>query len=131
MIPSRVKRASEALKEALSEIIQRELKDPQVGFATVTGVRLTPDLKQARVWVSVMDTGSGEDEEEETIKALNRAKGFIKGEVAKRVRLRYLPELIFVRDDTVKRSMRIEGILKEVLPEGKGGDPQAGVTDDG
>lgn len=131
MIPSRVKRASEALKEALSEIIQRELKDPQVGFATVTGVRLTPDLKQARVWVSVMDTGSGEDEEEETIKALNRAKGFIKGEVAKRVRLRYLPELIFVRDDTVKRSMRIEGILKEVLPEGEGGDPQAGVTDGG
>ena len=113
MIPSRVNRVSETLKEVLSEIIQRDLKDPHVGFATVTGVKMTPDLKQARVWVSVMGDA---EEEKATIAALNHAKGFIKGEVAKRVRLRYMPELTFVPDETVSTSMRIEGILKEILP---------------
>lgn len=117
MIPSRVKRVSETLKEVLSEIIQLELKDPHVGFVTVTGVEMTPDLKQARIWVSVMPALGKEGEGEETIKALNHAKGFIKGEVAKRVRLRYMPELTFTRDDTIDTSMRIEGILKEIIPE--------------
>lgn len=114
MIPSRVNRVSETLKEVLSEIIQRDLKDPHVGFVTVTGVKMTPDLKQARVWVSVMGDAQ---EEKDTIAALTHAKGFLKAEVAKRVRLRYMPEITFVPDETVNTSMRIEGILKEILPE--------------
>lgn len=122
MIPSRVRRVSETLKEVLSEIIQLELKDPHVGFVTVTGVEMTPDLKQARVWVSVMTAQGKESEEEETFKALNHAKGFIKGEVAKRVRLRYMPELTFMRDETVRTSMRIEDILKEIIPEEQGAE---------
>jgi ribosome-binding factor A len=114
MIPSRVKRVSETMKEVLSEIIQLNLKDPHVGFVTVTGVEMTPDLKQAKVWVSVM---GDEEEERNTLKALKHAKGFLKAEVAKRVRLRYMPELTFMVDETVRTSMRIEGILKEIIPE--------------
>ena len=127
MIPSRVKRVSETLKEVLSEIIQRELKDPQVGFVTVTGVEMTPDLRQARVWVSVMGMAG---EEEKSMKALNHAKGFIKAEVAKRVRLRYMPELIFMRDTTVQTSMRIEGILKEIIPEEEDQAADKGADED-
>ena len=114
MIPSRVKRVSETLKEVLSEIIQLNLKDPHVGFVTVTGVEMTPDLKQAKVWVSVM---GDEEETQNTLKALKHAKGFLKAEVAKRVRLRYMPEMTFMLDETVRTSMRIEGILKEIIPE--------------
>ncbi len=131
MIPSRVKRVSETLKEVLSEIIQLDLKDPHVGFVTVTGVEMTPDLKQARVWVSVMGAEGKEHDVEDTLKALNHAKGFIKGEVAKRVRLRYMPELTFMLDDTVSKSMRIEGILKEIIPEERAGDEEEGTEQDG
>lgn len=123
MIPSRVKRVSETLKEVLSEIIQLNLKDPHVGFVTVTGVEMTPDLKQAKVWVSVM---GDEEEAQNTLKALKHAKGFLKAEVAKRVRLRYMPEMTFMLDETVRTSMRIEGILKEIIPEQGAEDEEDG-----
>ena len=72
MIPSRVKRVSETLKEVLSEIIQLNLKDPHVGFVTVTGVEMTPDLKQAKVWVSVM---GDEEETQNTPQGLETRQG--------------------------------------------------------
>lgn len=102
---------SETIKEILSEIICQELKDPRIGFVTITSVEMSPDLKNARVWVSVL----GEEEEvEESLKALASAKGFIKAELGKRIRLRYMPEINFFYDSTSVVSGRINAILKEI-----------------
>jgi ribosome-binding factor A len=114
MIPARVKRVCETFKEVVGEIIQRDLKDPRLGFVTVTEVEMSADLRHARVWVSIM--GSRE-EAEETMRVLERASGFIKGEVGKRVRLRYLPEVVFMRDESSDRCERLESILRSLHAE--------------
>ncbi len=119
MIPERVKRVSESLKEVLSEIIQYELKDPRIGFVTVTHVEMSADLRFARVWVSVLGS---EEENHDLLKALDKAKGFIKGEISKRLRLRYMPELSFLIDSNVEAYMRIDEILQRLREEEKGNE---------
>jgi ribosome-binding factor A len=100
----------------LAELIQRELKDPRVGFVTVTEVRMSPDLKHARVYVSVF---AGEDsDKDESVEALQRAEGFFRRSLGKRLRLRYVPTLKFVVDDTLDRSARIEALLDESDADG-------------
>ena len=114
MIPDRMKRVNEACKEALGEILQEKIKDPRVGFVTVTGVEVTPDLHQAKVWLSVL----GSDEEVETaMRVLEKAKGFMRKELGMRVRMRYTPELKIILDHGPEISERLQGILHELEEE--------------
>lgn len=111
MAKVRVGRVGEQIKKELSQIIQTELKDPRVGFITVTGVEATSDLSQARVFLSVLGS---EEQKEETLKALARATGFIRSELGKRIRLRHTPELLFKFDSSIEYGSRIETLLEEI-----------------
>lgn len=103
----RTEKLQKVAREILGESIQR-LKDPRIGFVTVTAVRVTPDLSSARVFVSVL--GSPE-EQSETMAGLESAKPFLRAEIGRQVRLRYLPELVFHRDEGPELAERIEQIL--------------------
>lgn len=111
MIPERLKRVNEACKEALGEILQEKIKDPRIGFVTVTKVEVTPDLRVAKVWVSVFGEG---DALEEAWKGLEKAKGFMRRELGRRVRLRYTPELHLHLDRGAEASEKVLDILQEL-----------------
>ncbi|PZD93365.1 30S ribosome-binding factor RbfA [Paenibacillus sambharensis] len=111
MAKVRVGRVGEQIKKELSQIIQTELKDPRIGFITVTGVDVTSDLSQARIYLSVL----GSDEQKEnTLKALAKGSGFIRSELGKRIRLRHTPELEFRFDSSIEYGSRIESLLVEI-----------------
>lgn len=115
MANNRVGRVGEQIKKELSMLLQTELKDPRIGFVTVTGVEVTNDLSLARVYLSVL----GNDEQKETtLKALERAKGFIRSEIGKRVRLRHTPEIEFRFDSSIEYGNRIETLLHKINEEG-------------
>ncbi len=121
VIPERMKRVNEACKEALGEILQAELKDPRVGFVTVTKVEVSPDLRVARVWLSFL----GPDEESEaSLQALTKARGFLRRELGKRVRLRYTPELVLQRDRGAETSQKVQTIIRHLQEEGDAGKPE-------
>jgi ribosome-binding factor A len=114
MAKVRVGRVGEQLKKELSQIIQTELKDPGIGFITVTGVDVTSDLSQAKVFISVL----GSDEQKETtLKALSRGKGYLRSEVGKRMRLRHVPDLLFHFDTSIEYGSRIEKLLDTINQE--------------
>jgi ribosome-binding factor A len=106
----RNERVSEEIRAVLVEAI-REVRDPSVGFVTLTGVDLSPDLKQARVYVSRLGT---EAEREAAVSALNHAAAFLRHAVAERARLRYTPALRFVSDATIERGSRLEAIFQKL-----------------
>ncbi len=109
-------RVQDLLREEISLIIQRELQDPGLGFVTVVDVRVSEDLKSAKVYISIY----GSDEEQKhTLEALKRSKGYIKFLLGKRVTLRYIPELTFSLDDSLERVQRMEEIFKKDADEGK------------
>jgi ribosome-binding factor A len=110
----RAHRVGEQMKKELSDIIIRELKDPRVTFVTVTGVDVTGDLQQAKVFISVL----GSDEQKEsTLQGLSKAKGFIRSEIGKRIRLRKTPEITFEMDQSVEYGNRIESLLSDLNKE--------------
>lgn len=99
------------LREELSEIIRREVKDPRIGFMSITEVEVTPDLRTARVFVSVL----GSDEERaETLKALRSAARFIRFHLRPRMRMRQIPELEFRDDRSMEHAQRIDRALKDL-----------------
>ncbi|MBH5316596.1 30S ribosome-binding factor RbfA [Paenibacillus sp. GSMTC-2017] len=111
MAKIRVGRVSEQIKKELSQIIQLELKDPRMGFITVTGVETTSDLAQAKVYLSVL----GSDEQKEaTLKGLSSANGFLRSELGKRMKLRHTPVLIFKFDSSIEYGSRIESLIGEI-----------------
>lgn len=109
-IPQRIARFNELLKEEIG-ILVHNLKDPRIGFVTVTGVEASNDLKYATVMVSIL---GNEKEREVALEALTSARGFIQSELGKRLRLKYTPSLKFNRDDTIEKSLRISKILEEI-----------------
>ncbi len=111
MIPDRLKRINEACREALGEVIQEKIKDPRVGFVTVTRVEVSPDLRQAKVWLSVLGS---EEEVDMCMLALQKARGFMRRELGRRVRIRYTPELRIFLDRGAQVSERVQGILKRL-----------------
>jgi ribosome-binding factor A len=111
MAKIRVGRVGEQIKKELSQLIQSELKDPRIGFITVTGVELTNDLSQARVFLSVLGT---DEQKEETLKALARGTGFLRSELGKRIRFRHTPELLFKFDNSIEYGSRIESLLNNI-----------------
>ncbi|EGL19574.1 MULTISPECIES: 30S ribosome-binding factor RbfA [Paenibacillus] len=111
----RVGRVGEQVKKEISQILQSEIKDPRIGFLTVTGVDVTNDLSQAKVYLSVLGT---DEQKEGTLKALSSASGYIRSELGKRIRLRKVPELIFKFDTSIDYGSRIESLLHD-LNDGK------------
>ncbi|MFA5357056.1 MAG: 30S ribosome-binding factor RbfA [Candidatus Omnitrophota bacterium] len=107
----RYDRVAEALKREIGNIIQFELKDPRLGFITVTGVEITPDLRYAKVFFSVLGK---EDEHKKTKEALDSALGFIRKLVGERIRLRFVPEISFKEDRSIEYSIKIEEALNEI-----------------
>jgi len=98
------------VRAELAVLIQREIRDPKVGFVTVTSVKLSPDLRHARVYVSVLE----EEREAEAIEALRRAGGFLRRELAGRLQLRNVPSLDFHADPTLRHGAHIEELLSRV-----------------
>ncbi|MED3624220.1 30S ribosome-binding factor RbfA [Neobacillus thermocopriae] len=112
----RPNRVGEQMKKELSDIIGRKIKDPRIGFVTVTDVQVTGDLQQAKVFISVL----GDDEQKEnTLKGLAKAKGFIRSEIGHRIRLRKTPEIIFEFDESINYGNRIETLLHQLRSEEK------------
>ncbi|MBT3514895.1 MAG: 30S ribosome-binding factor RbfA [Nitrospina sp.] len=104
-------KVQELLLQEISALIQRGLKDPRIGFTTVTTVELSSNLKHAKVYISVMGT---ECEQQNTIAGLTNASGFIRGSLGKNLNLRYIPMLEFVLDETAKRVAKINKIINEL-----------------
>jgi len=114
----RIERVNNLIRREISELIQRELRDPRLDtFVAVTEVTTSPDLKYAKVVVSCI---SGKQEEEETLGVLNAAAGFLRTELAKNLRLRRIPELSFHWDDSIEHGDRILRLIDQVSEEQEG-----------
>ncbi len=110
----RQERVGELIREEISELIRREVRDPRLtGVISVTEVVTSPDLRHAKVYVSIMGT---EEEKMQVEKGLAAASGFIRRNLGERLSLRYTPELSFYRDDSIERGSRLLQIIKEVTP---------------
>ncbi|MEW6210978.1 MAG: 30S ribosome-binding factor RbfA [Acidobacteriota bacterium] len=119
MTGRRPERLAEQIKEEISLIISGELDDPRIGFVTVTDTKVSPDLKYAKIFVSVM----GEDQQvAESMKALDHASGFIRHRLGSVMRIKRAPELRFIYDDTEKTAARIEELLSEEVQKAKDDD---------
>jgi ribosome-binding factor A len=110
MSSGRMRRVDEAVRAVLSDAISSDLKDPRVGFVTVTGVKTSPDLRHARVYVSVL----GDDAAREaSLAGLRSAHGFLQRRVADELTLKHTPALMFEYDTSVDRGMRISELLSD------------------
>ena len=107
-------KVDEEIKRELSVIISQDLKNPNItGLISVTKVKTSPDLKSAKVYVSILNSKSKKN----TMQGLKNASGFIRSELARRIVLRYTPELIFEIDDSMEYGAKIDNILKEIIKE--------------
>ncbi|WP_126426462.1 30S ribosome-binding factor RbfA [Brevibacillus marinus] len=114
----RLNRVGEEIKKELSILLQREMKDPRIGFVTVTGVEVTSDLQQAKVYVSIF--GSAE-EQEASLEGLKKAKGYLRTEIGRRIKLRHTPDLVFKLDQSIDYGNKIDALLREIsTDEGNG-----------
>lgn len=110
MRSDRLRRVDEAVREVLSEAVTKDLKDPRVGFVTVTSVQTSSDLRHARVFVSVL---GDEGVRERSLDGLRSAHGFLQKRVALELRVKHTPTLDFVYDDTLDRGLRIQALLEQ------------------
>ena len=110
----RANRVGEQIKKELTDIIQRGIKDPRIGFVTVTAVDVTGDLQQATAFVTVY---GDDDEREKSLLALEKANGYIRSEIGKRIKLRKTPELDFKFDESIERGNRIDELLRNLNKE--------------
>ncbi|MDZ4132233.1 MAG: 30S ribosome-binding factor RbfA [Dethiobacteria bacterium] len=115
MSENRVRRVAEQIKKDIGQIITSQIKDPRVaGITSVTEVQLTRDLRYASVYVSIFGTDL---EKEETLQTLIRAAGYIRGEIGRRIRLRYVPEINFFLDNSIEYGVHIENVIKSLKKE--------------
>jgi ribosome-binding factor A len=112
----RLARLRELFKEEISLILQREMKDPRIGFVSVTDVEVSPDLRHAKVFVSIL---GDRDAKVKTMAGLASAQGFVRTELGRRIRLRRMPELFFKLDESIERGARVQHLLRRVA-EAKG-----------
>jgi ribosome-binding factor A len=109
----RMRRVNAAVREVLSEAVG-ELKDPRIGFVTVTGVKTSPDLRQAQVFVSVLGS---EKKREQTLAGLGAAHGVLQARIARELRMKRTPQLTFQYDDSVERGVRMSHLIDELAPD--------------
>ena len=105
-----MRRVNEALREVLAAAISSEIKDPRIGFVTITSVDTSPDLRSAKVFVSVMGT---ETELNDSLAGLESANGFLQARIASEMKLKRTPKLHFVHDDTIERADRLTRLLED------------------
>lgn len=120
MTSARMRRVDEAIREVLGEVLATELKDPRVGFVTVTDVKTSPDMSHARVWISALDAdgrAAETDERAATLDGLQSAHGYLQHRVAEELHLKRTPVLSFVYDDTSERAMRVGELIETGLEE--------------
>ena len=117
----RVEKVQELMKQEISQIILRELKDPRIGFGTVTSVECTGDLREAKVYVSLM---GNESQVKSCWMGLNSSLGFIRREIGKRIRLRVTPEISFALDKSLDYSAHIQELLLKIKAEEEAKNPE-------
>ena len=108
----RAERVGVLIKEEISHLILRSVKDPRIGFVTVTRVRVSDDLRHARIYVS--SAGSEETRRREALTGLKSAAGYLRGEVGRRLCLRYSPELLFLPDDSLEEELHLAELLRRI-----------------
>ena len=124
MTKRRANRLGEAIKAEISQMIREELKDPRIGFVTVTDVEVADDLGYAKVYVSVL---GNEEQVKKSLEGLNSAVGYVRSEIGKRIRLRHVPEITFKYDQSIEKGAHIAKLLREV---GMGSDTEKGGQGD-
>lgn len=107
----KVDRMDGILQKEISSILRLDLKNPKLGFVTVTDVQCTGDLSLAKVYVSFLGK---QDRNDAGMKILNQSKGFIRSTLAKRIKIRKMPDLVFIQDTSLENGNRIEGIIKQI-----------------
>ena len=122
----RTEQVGDEIQRILGDVIQNEVKDPRVGFVTVTGVTVTPDMSRANVRLSIM---GDEAERKETMKALERARGFLRRRVGEEVTLRTVPEIVLHLDRSLDHAMRITELLHDIEEERKINPPKLDDTE--
>jgi ribosome-binding factor A len=127
MPSTRQRKVQELLVQEISDIIRRELKDPRVGFVTITDAEITSDLRHARIFFSVLGKP---EEREDTGKALTRAAGFIRSEFARRAQMRFVPDLRFEFDPSVEHGARISQLLAQVRDDDESAAAEAPASSD-
>ena len=111
MLPyKRSQRVGDLVREEVADIIMYRLKDPRIGFVTVTGVDMSPDMKNARIYVSVLK----EEDRELTLEILNSSKSFIRSLLSKRLRMKFIPTVEFRFDTSIEYGYKIDKLLKEI-----------------
>ena len=106
-----MRRVDEAVREVLGDAVAHDLKDPRVGFVTVTEVRTSADLRQARVFVSVFGT---DEEKAATLEGLASAHGILQTRIARELRMKHTPALQFLLDDTAEKAAKLEALIEDV-----------------
>lgn len=120
----RTARLDELLREEISDVVRREVDDPRIGFVTITDVEVSPDLRHADVWVSVIGSAP---ERKQTLRALSHAMPFVRGRLGK-LRLKRIPELHVKEDDSAERGTRVLAILDDLEQGGEGEVPELEET---
>jgi ribosome-binding factor A len=118
---SRPSRVGDQIRSELASLLTREVHDPGIGFLTITSVKVSPDLQQARVYYTLMGDSNAR---RESARALDRATPFLRRQVGQRLRLKRVPELSFFYDDSIEKGDRVEQILQELQME-RAGRPHA------
>jgi ribosome-binding factor A len=113
----RPERVGQIVQELLGEIFARGMRDPRIGLVTITGVKMSPDLREARVYWTVH---GDMDQRKHTAKGLDNARGYLRREIGGSLRLRVVPDLHFTYDEAIDRGERIEQLIRQVHDEDKG-----------
>ncbi len=122
MAHRRMARVADLVKQEVSQIIQHEMKDPRIGFVTVTSVEVSIDLRHARVYFSVLGSQADQDA---SLEGLERAKGYIRTQLGRRITLRHIPELLFRYDESFDYAQRISNVMRSIEPTENDPDHQA------
>ena len=115
----RIEKLQELIKQEMSKMLLKEIKDPRIGFVTVTDVEMTGDLREAKIYVSIM---GGAEQVKSSLEGLNSALGFIRREIGQRVRLRFTPEISFALDTSLDYGDHIQKLLLQVEGDAKNVD---------
>jgi ribosome-binding factor A len=118
MSSTRAERLAELIKVEASDIIQRDLKDPRIGFASITDVVVSPDLRHAKIFVSVL---GDDDAKRRTMEGLERARGHVRSALGARMAIRFVPDILFRLDESIERGTRVVALMREVAEEGSHG----------
>lgn len=112
MSRGRPQKVADLIQRELADLLRREVRDPHVGMVTLTSVDVSPDLSHAKVFFTLLNTGK----KDETVRALQRAAGFLRSQLAHRMRLYTTPELRFAYDESVERGDRLSRLIDSVVP---------------